>query len=53
MVNVHGGGFCSFSGSPETSSPDHFMDRDIILVTFNYRLHVLGNVIGDIITFSR
>ncbi|XP_065225803.1 esterase FE4-like isoform X2 [Planococcus citri] len=42
MLNVHGGGFCSFSGSPLTSSADHLMNYDVILVTFNYRLHVLG-----------
>lgn len=43
MVFIHGGGFYSGSGSLETYSPDYLINYDVILVTINYRLHVLGD----------
>lgn len=45
MVFVHGGGFIFGSGSRKLYSADLFMKHDIILVTFNYRLHALGILI--------
>lgn len=41
VAYIHGGGF--FFGSPlEVAKPDYMMDQDVILVTFNYRLGILG-----------
>lgn len=42
MVWIHGGGFSFGSGSNLFYGPDYLMEKDIILVTFNYRLGVLG-----------
>ena len=40
MVYIHGGGY--FYGSGDTVGPKRFMRHDVILVTFNYRLGLLG-----------
>ncbi|KAK3911255.1 Venom carboxylesterase-6 [Frankliniella fusca] len=40
MVWVHGGGF--FSGSGCIYGPEFLLDKDVVLVTFNYRLGALG-----------
>ncbi|XP_038211384.1 cholinesterase 1-like [Zerene cesonia] len=42
MVFIHGGGFKEGSGSPHIYGPDHLVKHNIILVTINYRLGVLG-----------
>lgn len=44
MVYIHGGGFTTGSGNSETDlyGPDHFLDRDVVLVTLNYRLGPFG-----------
>lgn len=43
MVFVHGGGFTSGSGDVEFGyGPEFLLQHDIVLVTFNYRLEVLG-----------
>ncbi|XP_026496524.2 acetylcholinesterase-like [Vanessa tameamea] len=42
MVYIHGGGFRDGSGSPFLYGPDYLIKHDVILVTFNYRLEVLG-----------
>lgn len=44
MVWIHGGGFMTGSGNGETDfyGPDFIMDRDVVLVTINYRVGVLG-----------
>ena len=44
MVYIHGGSFSTGSGNGETdlAGPGYFLDRDIVLVTINYRLGVLG-----------
>nr|CAI5853295.1 unnamed protein product [Callosobruchus analis] len=42
MVFIHWGGFfCGYSDS-NYLGPQYFMDRGVIIVTFNYRLGVLG-----------
>nr|CAH7751053.1 unnamed protein product [Callosobruchus chinensis] len=42
MVFIHWGGFfCGYSDS-DYLGPQYFMDRSVVLVTFNYRLGVLG-----------
>ncbi|XP_065209767.1 esterase FE4 isoform X2 [Planococcus citri] len=40
MVYIHGGGF--LCGSGDFYGPDFLMEYDVIVVTFNYRLHVFG-----------
>jgi carboxylesterase type B len=42
MVWIHGGGFSSGSGDATVYGPDHIVKKDIVLVTLNYRLGVLG-----------
>ncbi|XP_013141631.1 PREDICTED: cholinesterase 1-like [Papilio polytes] len=42
MLWIHGGGFTSGSGSDEMFGPDFLIRHDVILVSFNYRLEVLG-----------
>ncbi|XP_075235208.1 juvenile hormone esterase-like isoform X2 [Lycorma delicatula] len=42
MVWVHGGGFQSGSGNTDYYGPDFLVKNDVVLVTFNYRLGVLG-----------
>ena len=45
MVWIHGGAWMMGSGNAETDfyGPNNFLDRDIILVTINYGLSVLGS----------
>lgn len=45
MFWIHGGGFVMGDGNGETGfyGPDVFLDRDVILVTINYRLGPFGN----------
>lgn len=42
MVFIHGGGFRDGSGSPFIYGPKYFVKNGVILVTFNYRLEILG-----------
>ncbi len=44
MVWIHGGSWSMGSGNGMTDihGPDYFLDRDIVLVTINYRLGPLG-----------
>lgn len=42
MAFIHGGAFIGGSSSTYLYSPDFFMDQDVVLVTFNYRLGPLG-----------
>lgn len=43
LVYIHGGGFKSGSGEPGLFGPDYFMESgEVVLVTFNYRLGVIG-----------
>ncbi|XP_073947465.1 juvenile hormone esterase-like [Choristoneura fumiferana] len=43
MVFVHGGGFMYGDGTdPDKHGPDYLVERDVILVSFNYRLGILG-----------
>ena len=42
MVFVHGGGYVAGSGGNYYFGPEFLMDKDIILVTINYRLGALG-----------
>lgn len=42
MVFIHWGGFFAGRGSSDIIGPEYFMDQDVILVSFNYRLGVFG-----------
>ena len=42
MLYIFGGAFVGGSGDDYINGPDFLMERDIILVTFNYRLNVFG-----------
>jgi carboxylesterase type B len=42
MVHIHGGGFFSGTGASSFWGPQYLLDKDIVLVSFNYRLGVLG-----------
>lgn len=42
MVWIHGGGFSSGSGSSELYGPDFLLAHDVVVVTINYRLGLLG-----------
>lgn len=42
MVFIHGGAFNYGSGSLDFYSPDYLLDENVIVVTFNYRLNILG-----------
>lgn len=42
LVWIHGGGFLYGSGSTELHGPDYLIEQDLVLVTVNYRLGVLG-----------
>ncbi|CAH0598149.1 unnamed protein product [Chrysodeixis includens] len=42
IVFIHAGGFYSMSGRSDIAGPHYLLDRDLALVTFNYRLASLG-----------
>ncbi|XP_065341495.1 esterase E4-like, partial [Cloeon dipterum] len=42
MVWIHGGGMVEGSSSVQLTGPEILMDKDIVLVTLNYRLGLLG-----------
>ncbi|CAG9773584.1 unnamed protein product [Ceutorhynchus assimilis] len=42
IVHIHAGGFYSVGSASYWAGPQYFMDQDIVLVTFNYRLGSLG-----------
>lgn len=52
MVYIHGGGFQSGSGSPDSFGFDYLVDYDVILVTLNYRLHIFGRYSLTLAVFS-
>ncbi|XP_013108474.2 uncharacterized protein LOC106087811 [Stomoxys calcitrans] len=47
MVWIYGGGFQIGEASRDMYAPDYFMQRDVILVTFNYRLGIFGFLCFD------
>lgn len=42
MVWIHGGGFRQGSASTDLYGPEYLLTEEIVLVTFNYRLGILG-----------
>lgn len=48
MVWIHGGAWFLGSGNFETDyyGPRYLLDRDVVLVTINYRLGPMGNTVA-------
>ncbi|KAG8034160.1 hypothetical protein G9C98_001244 [Cotesia typhae] len=42
MVWIHGGAWIMGSGNDDMHGPDYLIEKDIVLVTINYRLGILG-----------
>lgn len=42
MFWIHGGGFFSGAGSTNTYGPDFLVAHNVVLVTINYRVGLLG-----------
>nr|QFN66797.1 caryl carboxylesterase [Propylea japonica]QKI86658.1 glutathione S-transferase [Propylea japonica] len=42
MVFIHWGGFFTGTSRTDYHGPEYLMDKDVVLVTFNYRLGLLG-----------
>ncbi|KAK1130320.1 hypothetical protein K0M31_018456 [Melipona bicolor] len=42
MIFIHPGGFYGFSGQSANFGPQYLLDKDIVLVTINYCLGILG-----------
>ncbi|XP_044750331.1 uncharacterized protein LOC123310753 [Coccinella septempunctata] len=42
MVSIHWGGYFAGRGNKDFFGPEKIMDKDVVLVTFNYRLGVMG-----------
>lgn len=42
LVWIHGGGFIFGSGSTLLYGPEYLIEKDVIVVTFNYRLNIFG-----------
>lgn len=42
MVFIHGGGWVTGSGNSKHYSPVYLLDKDVVLVTVQYRLGPLG-----------
>lgn len=42
LFYIHGGGYVLGSSHDEASGPDFVIERDVILVTVNYRLGIFG-----------
>ena len=42
MVYIHGGAFENGDAEPSHLGPDYILDKDVVLVTMQYRLGVLG-----------
>jgi len=51
MFWIAGGGYFAGSGGLSLYGPQYLLDKDIVLVTFNYRLGVLGIFMPIIKTF--
>ena len=49
MVWIHGGAFMFGAGDDFLFGPDYLLKKDIVLVTINYRVGVLGinEIIND------
>lgn len=46
MVYIHGGGFTFGSANDEIYGPDYLIERDVVLVTVNYRVGIFGQFVN-------
>lgn len=46
MFWIHGGGFAAGSGNTDIYGPEYLLANDVVLVTINYRVGVLGNILS-------
>lgn len=44
MFWIYGGGFIAGHSAPDLYGPDYFMDKDVVFVSFNYRVGPFGKV---------
>jgi len=44
MVWIHGGGYYAGAGDMNFYGPDHIVEKEVVLVTLNYRLSALGRL---------
>lgn len=42
MVWIHGGAFYSGSGNDDIYGPDYIVEKNVVLVTINYRVGIIG-----------
>jgi len=42
MVWIHGGGYYSGASDVVLYGPDHIVEKEVVLVSLNYRLSALG-----------
>ncbi|KAK0175124.1 hypothetical protein PV327_008903 [Microctonus hyperodae] len=47
MVWIHGGAFLCGSGNDDIFGPEYLIEKDIVLITMNYRLGILGFLNAD------
>ena len=52
MVFIHGGVFM-FGNGNDAFGPDYIMDRNVVLVTINYRLAAFGDYVNLFIVKSK
>lgn len=52
MVWFYGGGFVIGTSSEDAYGPDYLIQRDIVLITINYRVGALGKHFRFIVVFS-
>lgn len=52
MVWIHGGGFTSGSNKTELYGPEFLIVQDVVLVTINYRLGILGTYSVELLFVS-
>lgn len=52
MFWIHGGAFYLSHGGSNIFGPDYFMDKNVVLVSVNYRLGALGQILHQIIFTS-
>ncbi|RZB38724.1 COesterase and/or Abhydrolase 3 domain containing protein, partial [Asbolus verrucosus] len=50
MVYIHGGGFTNGFSTYKKYGPDYLLEKDVVVVTFNYRLGIFGFLsTGDLV----
>jgi carboxylesterase type B len=57
MVWIHGGAYYAGAGNMNLYGPDHIVEKEVVLVTLNYRLSALGKPFipfqhSDLLTYT-